>query len=91
MSKSREGKEDEFYKSQIRSQKKEIKRLNQKVKQLERLLNYDQNKSPKSERKTKEIDLDQCLSCGKGYLKTSDYGVRKITTCSLCSFRKVSK
>lgn len=89
MAKSKEGREEEFHKSIIRQQKKEIKRLNQQIKVLERELGYGQNKSPKS--RIKEEDLDQCNQCGKGILKTSDYGVRKITTCSLCEFRKISK
>jgi len=90
----RHSKPDEFQKEQIRHLKKELRRKDQEIKQLQRELGYSQNKSPKSERKTKEPDLDLCPNCSKGYLKTSDIGIRKITTCSLypdCNYRKVSK
>lgn len=94
MAKSKEGREEEFHKSIIRQQNKEIKRLNQNIRQLEKQLGYDQYKSPKSQKATKNDVLDECPSCGKGTLKTNDYGVRKITTCSLrpdCNYKKVSK
>lgn len=91
MSKSRHAKPDEFQKEQIRHLRKELKKANQTIRSLEKDLGYNQNKSSKSERREKEIDLDLCNSCGKGIIKVSDLGIRKITTCTLCSYRKITK
>lgn len=90
MSKSKHSKPDEFQKEQIRHLKKEIRRKDQQIRSLEKELGYSQNKNSGAKR-SKDIDINQCFECGKGILKTSDYGVRKVTTCSLCSYRKVSK
>lgn len=90
MSKSKHAKPDEFQKEQIRHLKKELKRKDQQIRQLEKDLGYSQNKSPKT-KKEKELDPDQCSECGKGTLKISDLGIRRITTCTLCTYRKVSK
>lgn len=90
MSKSKHSKPQEFEREQIRHLKKEVKRLNQTIRSLEKELGYGQNKSPKSS-KIKEDDLDLCNQCGKGILKTADYGIRRITTCTLCPYRKTSK
>ena len=91
MAKSKEGRDDEFYKSQIRNFKKELKRKDQEIRQLEKQLGYNQNKSPKSEKATKNVDLNECQECGKGILQVSDLGIRKIIRCPVCTYRKVMK
>lgn len=90
MSKSKHAKPDEFLKEQVRHLKKEIKRKDQEIRRLEKDLGYNQNKTEKS-KKDKEIDLDTCAECGKGFLKSTNLGIRTIITCSLCPYRKVIK
>lgn len=70
--------------------KKRIRQQEQEIKQLQKELGYNQNRS-KFPAKVKEKDLDQCESCGKGTLKVADLGIRTITTCTICPYRKVSK
>ena len=94
MSKSKNSKPLEFEKGKIRELKKIIRQKDQQIRAMEKELGWSQNKSSKLDRKVKEPDLDTCPTCGKGFIKTSDIGIRKITTCSLypdCSYRKVSK
>lgn len=78
-------KESEFQLQQIRHYKKEIKRANQKIKQLEKELGYSQNKTEKKE-KEEEL-LPNCESCGKGFLKEIIVVNRKFNVCSLCGYR----
>lgn len=89
MSKSKHAKPDEFQKEQIRHLKKELKRANQTIRSLEKDLGYTQNKTEKTKR-VKEIE-DECQSCGKGLIKVSDLGIRKIISCTLCDYRKIIK
>ncbi len=94
VSKSKHSKADEFMKEQIRHLTKELKRKDQEIRRLEKDLGYNQNKTEKTSKREKEIDLDTCNECGKGFLKVTDIGIRTITTCSLypdCKYRKVSK
>lgn len=89
MSKSKHAKPDEFQKEQIRHLKKELKRAHQEIGQLKKLLGYSQNNTGKS-KSVKEIE-DECVSCGKGLIKVSDLGIRKIISCTLCDYRKIIK
>ena len=90
MTKKKHGRPREFEKGQIRELKKRIRQQEQEIKQLQKELGYNQNRS-KFPAKVKEKDLDQCESCGKGTLKVADLGIRTITTCTICPYRKVSK
>lgn len=96
MGKTKHSKNDEFAKSQIRHLKKEIRRKDQEIRRLEKQLGFDQYKTIgkriiKGLKEAVEHDLNSCPDCGKGVLKISDLGIRTITTCSLCTYRKVSK
>lgn len=89
MSKSKESKDEEYHKGIIRGLKKQLIKLQQENKRLLRELGYGQNKTEKP-RRTKEIE-DECQSCGKGLIKVSDLGIRKIISCTLCDYRKIIK
>lgn len=92
MTKSKHAKPQEFEREQIRNLKKQLKQAHQTIRSLEKELGYKNiTGNLQNTRKNKEINLDQCENCGKGIIETKDYGVRKITTCSLCAYRKVSK
>jgi hypothetical protein len=63
---------------------------------LEKELGWSQNKSLgkiliDGLKEAIEHDLNCCPDCGKGVLKTSDLGIRRITTCTLCTYRKINK
>lgn len=78
-------KESEFLLQQVRHYKKEIKRANQRIKQLEKDLGYTQNKTEKT--KKEEDLLPNCEQCGKGFLKEIIVVNRKFNVCSLCAYR----
>lgn len=88
MSKSKHAKPEEFQKEQIRHLKKELKRAHQTIRGLEKELGYNQNKS--KVKQPKEVD-NECLQCGKGLIKVSDLGIRKIISCTTCDYKKIIK
>lgn len=89
MSKSKHAKQDEFHKEQIRHLKKEIKRKDQKIRQLEKELGYKQNKHSGSSfdefLESEKIEL--CPECAKGSLREIIVVGRSIKTCDLCHHR----
>jgi hypothetical protein len=88
MSKSKHAKHDEFQKEINRHLKKLLKQAQQEIGQLKKQLGYSQNKTEKTK---KDKDLNDCESCGKGVLKTSDLGIRKIISCTNCDYKKIVK
>ena len=74
---------DEDLLGQLREAKKEIKRKDQRIRQLEKNLLF---KEPKKERKSRKEE-PKCLECGKGELRIMDIGVRRFTICNLCANR----
>lgn len=73
-------KPDEQLLGEIRSLKKELKRKDQKIRQLEK--NYLLKSSVKEKKSRKEEP--KCLACGKGELRIMDLGSRRYTICKLC-------
>ncbi len=69
----------------IRAQKKQIKRLQQEVKRLEKLLGYKQNKI--EDLKTFEYVEPDCPECKVGYLKEIIILNRRIKSCGSCVYR----
>lgn len=87
MSKSKHGKQEEFYLGQIRELKKENKRLKQQLRQSER--NNVFKVSPKVLEKAVLKSMFTCEACGKGELTILDLGNnRKYQICSLCKDRR---
>lgn len=85
MPKNREAKSDEFYKSIIRNQKAEIKRLKQQIRRLEKDLML--NVYEKEE--IVEIDeIHRCSECAKGELRQIELVGRLFEVCNLCNYRK---
>ncbi len=89
MTRSKNHKQDEDLQGIIKSLKREIKYLNQEIARLHKLLGYSQNKTEKTKR-FKEIE-DLCASCGKGLIKVTDIGIRKIISCTVCAYKKITK
>lgn len=85
MSKSKHAKPDEFHLETIRAQKKQIKRLQQELKNLNKQLNYNQTKD-KSEKKSRKINI--CAQCGKGERIIMDIGIRSYNICTVCKDRE---
>jgi hypothetical protein len=82
MARSKQGKQEEVYLGEIRSLRKEIKRLKQQLRQAEKFPHVVQE----SKRPIKMYNL--CLECGKGDLSIMDLGKRKYEVCKLCKYRK---
>jgi len=78
-------KHDEDQLGLIRSQKKYIKRLQQEIKRLEKLLGFKQNKT--EDLKTFEYEEPDCTECKVGYLKELVVVGRKLKICTSCKFR----
>ncbi len=89
MTRSKDHKNDEDLQGIIKSLKREIKSLNQEIARLHKLLGYSQNKTEKT-RRVKESE-DDCKLCGKGTIKVSDLGIRKIISCTVCAYKKITK
>jgi predicted RNase H-like nuclease (RuvC/YqgF family) len=77
---------DEFLKEQVRHLRKEIKRKDQKIRQLEKELGYSFSKTEK-EAKKQQQDENLCKECGKGEISLMDIGVRLYAICKLCHKR----
>lgn len=90
MAKSKEGREEEFHLAIIRHQKKELRKLEQKIKLLEKSLGYSQNKSEKTKSKIEQDD-NLCSSCGKGIVKEMEIAGRVFEICQLCHNRSKKK
>lgn len=86
MARTKHAKPDEFQKEQIRHLRKELKRKDQRIRQLERELNYNQNRSPESTRERRK-EPPKCFQCGKGELSIMDIGIRRYTICPVCKDR----
>jgi formamidopyrimidine-DNA glycosylase len=69
----------------MRAQKKQIKRLQQEIKRLEKQLGYRQNKI--EDLKTFEYEEPNCPDCKNGYLKEITVVGRKLTICGNCTYR----
>ncbi len=75
---------DEFQKEQIRHLKKEIRRKDQTIRQLEKELGYkDKIVIPKTVK-----EPVKCPDCGKGHMDLIDIGIRLYAICTLCKFRE---
>lgn len=85
MSKSREGKDDEFYKGIIRQQKAEIRNLKKRIRRLEKdnLLKDIEDDTPEVE----IMEYETCKECGKGILKDIVVADRLIVVCENCGWR----
>jgi len=91
MSKQKEKSEVEFLrgenrmmKSQIRSLQREVKKLQKDTKEIETL--------EEIAREAVEFTEDApilCSACGTGHLNTTSLGVKQLTVCNNCKFRKL--
>ena len=84
-SKNLHRKPEEYLIGQLRRLKKDLKRKDQRIKQLERQLNFKVEEEPSPKKKEESI---KCTSCGKGELSILDIGIRVYTICSICKDRK---
>lgn len=67
-------------KSENRHLQKELKKNNKKYKPQ-----HDKEDLIEEEHKEKN---PPCSECGKGNIKTTDLGIRKLISCTVCTFRK---
>lgn len=86
MAKSKEGREDEYYKGIIREQRSEIKRLKRKIRELEKenlLYEHDDEESIEREEKTKTCPKENC----QGSLEYKTAVGRMWYGCTHCDYR----
>jgi len=83
--KQKNHKPDEYLLGKLRELKKEIRRKDQRIRQLERDLML---KSPIKEKKSRKEE-PKCESCGKGTISITDLGIRKFKICTLCGHREL--
>lgn len=81
-------KPDELLLGENRLQRKQIKKLQQEIRRLQKEINYNQNKNGEPKYTIKKKDNNECTECGKGELVVFDLGIRKYTICQLCKDRK---
>jgi len=88
MAKTRHAKPDEFQKEQIRNLRKQLKQRDQKIRQLEKLLGYNQNRD-ESKKDSVIEELNVCEHCGKGFVvETVFEGIkRKFISCTVCDYK----
>jgi hypothetical protein len=70
-------------KSENRHLQKELKKSNKKYKPQ-----HDKEDLLEEEHEEKN---PPCTECGKGNIKVTDLGVRKLLSCTVCTFRKALK
>lgn len=94
MAKSREGKDIEFYRGEVRRLKSENRNLKKRLKQLEKSrhiykeLKLNEDEEPEY---LPDIEVTLCQSCYKGNLVSTDLAHGVLITCSSCEFRKFIK
>jgi hypothetical protein len=88
--KQKNRKPDEVLLGENRLYKKQLKKLNQEIRRLQKEIAYNQNKNG-THRVIVKDEIEKCPDCGKGELNTLDIGIRKITRCSICDYQKVTK
>lgn len=83
--KQRNHRNDEHLLGKLREKEKQLKRAHQRIRQLEKKLNYRQDDiKEKNNHKPTQI---QCSDCGKGNMIISDIGIRRYMVCNLCQER----
>lgn len=75
---------DEDLLGQLRELKKEIKRKDQRIRQLEKNVLFKESKNEKKSRK----EEPKCVACGKGDIVLLDIGIRLYAICQLCRHRE---
>jgi len=89
MSKSKEGRPEEFYKSMIRNLKKENSQLRKKLQKLENQLGP---KEPRERiKKESEFKLPECPKCNKHTIEEMEFVGRIFDVCQSCSYRSKAR
>ena len=92
MARSKEGKKDEFYLSQIRALKSENRNLKKRIKQLEKRQHqyedsqYDEEIELPIGEQNKEFE-PICPECFKGKMESVSIVGRIFSQCSICGYR----
>lgn len=96
MSKSKSHRDDEDLKGLIREKDKLIKSLRKHIKKLEKerhsweKTKLDDEVDEMMEPRTHNAFVVNCHSCKRGELKTTDLGIKMLTSCSTCGYRKIA-
>lgn len=85
MTRSRSHKENEDLLGIIRSQKSEIRSLKKRIRRLEKDLLVNESDD---EDESDAIEYEMCDACGKGVLQIIDLGIKQYSVCPICKDRK---
>jgi hypothetical protein len=88
--KNEENEEVEKLEQEVRKLKSENRHLHKQLKKSNKKYKPQHNSSDLVEEEY-ESKIEACKECGKGNIKTTDLGVRKLMTCTVCTFRKTLK
>ena len=93
MARSKNHKEDEDLKGELRAVIKENKALRKRLRSLEKSKHiwqqYNLTADEMHNTVEKMKDEVKCQSCGVGVLLVTDLGIRTLHTCSTCLYRKI--
>lgn len=82
-------KPDEMLLGENRLQRKQIKKLQQEIRRLQKELSYKQYDTVKEAKRPVKI-YDLCTACGKGELTELILANRKFEICELCGYRSLA-
>ena len=85
-SKNKNRKPDEMLLGENRLYRKQVKKLQQEIKRLQKEAGYNQNKSPKV--KEQEEPTPNCPDCARGFLSEVEFVGRIYVICPVCNYRK---
>lgn len=94
MPKHKERSPDEWYKSEIRSLRKQVKSLQKQLKQYEKIAHMfegSQDEELALDSEDTYPDRKRCPECTRGILETIDIVGRIFETCAICKYRKKLK
>jgi len=88
MAKSKESREEEFYRGQIRQLKAENKSLKRRIKELEKRKHlYNERDLDEVSEFQEELKLESCPDCTRGTLREVLILDRMFKVCDVCKYR----
>lgn len=88
--KKEDGENLEKLEQEMRKLKSENRHLHKQLKRSNKKYKPEHNKDDLLEEEHLEKN-PLCEQCGKGNIKSTDLGIRKLISCTVCTFRKTMK
>jgi hypothetical protein len=91
MAKSKDRTKDEYYRGQLRELSAENRRLKKQVRELEKHILFASDFTDIIIEDPPEPPTLFCNKCKKGYITTSDLGIKLLHVCNSCGYRETHK